>query len=174
MPRKEDLSVRGFVAGRDDQSYPIEWEEITLDLRILAEDPERAITWQDTLFNFQIDMVLYQDPQDVDNHPKFLEIDWIEFIGAEEFAQGELVPEGYWCGGRDRPARCSPTPIFFFSERASAPQAIRRGHLRASRGAVGDVDGDGDADLVVAWDRDSRPRKTTGLDGGVQRRARRL
>ena len=33
---KRDLSVRGFVAGRDDQSYPIEWEEITLDLRILV------------------------------------------------------------------------------------------------------------------------------------------
>ena len=35
--KKRGLS-RGFVAGRD-LSYPIEWEEITLDLRILAERP---------------------------------------------------------------------------------------------------------------------------------------
>ena len=37
-------------------------------------------------------MVLYRDSQDVDNHPKFLEIDWIQLTGAEELAQGELLP----------------------------------------------------------------------------------
>ena len=39
------------------QSYPIEWEEITLDLRALAADPERRVTWQDTLFNFIHDFI---------------------------------------------------------------------------------------------------------------------
>ena len=77
------------------QSYSIEWEEITLDLRALAADPEQEVTWQDTLFNFSIYMILYRDSQDIKNHPKFLEVDWIQLTGDEELAQGELAPEGY-------------------------------------------------------------------------------
>ena len=46
-----------FSTGRQ-QSYPIEWEDITIDLRALAADPERAISWQDTLFNIRIDMLV--------------------------------------------------------------------------------------------------------------------
>ena len=75
------------------QSYSIEWEEITLDLRALAADPEQEVTWQDTLFNFSIYMILYRDSQDIKNHPKFLEVDWIQLTGDEELAQGELAPE---------------------------------------------------------------------------------
>ena len=85
----------GFVGtGTNRQSYPIEWEDITVDLRALAADPdpEREISWQDTLYTIRLDMMLYRDSQDVANHPKFLEIDWIQLTGAEELAQGELLP----------------------------------------------------------------------------------
>ena len=138
------------------QPYPIEWEDITIDLRGSATDP---ITWQDTLFNIQIDMMLYRDSQDVDNHPKFLEIDWIQLTGAEELAQGELSP-------RDIAAEMGPPgtlfaePDFFpLGEGIGIPDS-RRGRSQASRSAVGDVDGDGDADLVAVWNRP--------MDGEIQ------
>ena len=134
-------------------SYPLEWEDFTIDIRAdiraLAEaDTELEITWQDTLFNFTLDMVLYRDSQDVDNHPKFLEIDWIQLTGAEELAQGELSPRDLGVK-LEPPGTLFAEPDFFLlGEGIGSPN-----YRRASQGAVGDVDGDGDADLVVLWDR---------------------
>ena len=149
------LLRRGFSTGHQ-QSYPIEWEDITVDLRALAADPERPIIWQDTLFNIRIDMLLYRDSQDTDNHPKFLEIDWIQLTGAEELAQGELSPRdiGVEVGP---PGTLFADPDFFLLGEGigisgSSIQSARAS-LQESHGVVGDVDGDGDADLVAAWRR---------------------
>ena len=145
--RLPDSGVNGLFSMGRTQSYPIEWEEITVDLRALTTDPNRAITWRDTLFNFQIDMMLYRDSQDVDNHPKFLELDSIQLTGAEELAQGELAP-------RDIGVELGP-PGTLFAEPDFFPlgEGIGSSHLHESHGAVGDVEGDGDADLVVLWNR---------------------
>ena len=149
---KRRVTEAGFVTGRQ-QSYPIEWEEITLDIRASAADLGRAIIWQDTLFNFRIDMLLYQGSLDVDNHPKFLEIDWIELTGTEELAQGELSPREI-AVELGSPGTLFAEPDFFpLGEGIGIPSLWRNHHLRASQGAVGDVDGDGDADLVVAYNR---------------------
>ena len=147
--RLYDSETKGVFGTGRQQSYPLEWEDLTLDLRALATAPERAITWQDILFDFQIDMLLYRDSQDVDNHPKFLEIDWIQLTGAEELAQGELSPRDI-AVAVGPPGTLFAEPDFFaLGEGIGSPG----GYLEEPRGAVGDVDGDGDADLVVLWNR---------------------
>ena len=158
-----------FATGRP-QSYPIEWEDITIDLRALAADPKWKITWQDTLFIFRIDMELYRDSQDVDNHPKFLEIDSIQLTGAEELAQGELSPRGSRCGvgaARHlvRRIRLFPARWDHRLPRRLLGRSARRGGRRGRRWRCGSR---GALDSPRGW------RKTTGLDCGVQRRARRL
>ena len=128
------------------QLYPIEWENITIDLRALeaaaAAHPEEewgAVTWQDTLFHLQLELALNTNPQGPADHPAFVEVDWIQLTGAEELLFGELDP---------RPvAEVEPPGALFAEPRFSVlGRGIREGILRDT---LGDVDGDGDADLVV-------------------------
>ena len=117
------------------------------------QDPELEIIWEDTLYTIRIDMMLYLYPLDIENHPKFLEIDWIQLTGAEELAQGELSPRdlGVELGP---PGTLFADPDFFPLGEGIGIPSIGRGYReKASHGAVGDGDGDGDADLVAAWHR---------------------
>ena len=146
-------TIEGFSMGRY-QYYPIEWENVTIDIRALeaaAEArkkepittifPDTSFIWQDTLFYLQLDLALNLDPQGPADHPAFVEIDWIQLTGAEELLFGELEPRA--TAEIEPPGALFAPPCFSVLGRGIGDGL--------SQGTLGDVDGDGDADLVVVW-----------------------
>ena len=152
------------------QLYPIEWENITIDLRALEaaaaanpEDEWRAVTWQDTLFHLQLDLALTPfntEPQDPADHPAFVEVDWIELTGAEELLLGELQPRALAVEAG------LPGALFAEPRFSVLGRGIGEGISRL-QDTLGDVDGDGDADLVVTAHADWTIATSDGWGGLV-------
>ena len=143
-----DADMAGFRTIRY-QLYPIEWENITIDIRDLEaaaeanpEEEWRVVTWQDTLFHLQLDLDLNIDPQGSADHPAFVEVDWIQLTGAEELLLGELQPQ-------ELAVEAELPGALFAEPRFSVLGQGIGGPI--SQGILGDVDGDVDADLVVVW-----------------------
>ena len=144
----------GFFMGRH-QLYPTEWENITIDIRALEAAAEanlnkgfdplgtiKEVVWQDTLFHFLLHLNLSTDPQSPADHPEFFEVDWIQLTGAEELLLGELPPQ-------EIAGAAGPPGALFAEPRFSVLGPGFGGS--ESQGVLGDVNGDGDADLVVVW-----------------------
>ena len=150
--KKEDPSVGlGFFVSRP-QVYSTEWEDITIDIRALEAAPageiDWEVIWQDTLFHFFLDLDLLH-LHDIQEsvlspaaRPTFVEVDWIQLTGAEELLLGELQPRASIVEA-GLPGTLFAEPRFsVLGQNIGSP---------GSQGALGDMDGDGDADLVVTW-----------------------
>ena len=157
--KKEEPSVGlGFFMSRP-QVYSTAWENITIDIRDLeaapAEEINWEIVWQDTLFHFFLDLDLLKlhDIQESSlspaDRPTFVEVDWIQLTGAEELLLGELQPRAV--------AVEAGLPGTLFAEPRFSVLGPNIG-APTSHGTLGDVDGDGDADLIVKW--------ATGMSSG--------
>ena len=142
------------------QRYPTAWENITFDLRAwqaaAAANPEVEITWQDTLFNFVIDLALNDHAEGPADHPEFLEVDWIQLTGAEELLLGELHPREI-VEEVGLPSALFAAPDFF-----PLGEEVGVSNQGEANGSLGDIDGDGDVDLVVIWTGETA---TGGLPG---------
>ena len=124
-------SIRARFREERRQRYPIEWEEITVDLRALAEAGpavrDYPATWQDTLFNFAIHLTFYADiyerSRDVDELSNVPGNRQYPAHRSRRVGAGENCRPGIsrWRWGR--PARCSPRLEFL-----SVGGPIRRLH----------------------------------------------
>jgi len=140
--------------------YTGQWQELLFgDLRSRVatwpggEDYE--ILWEDRLHEIRLTLpfVDEEDPEDPqgaqrpEQSPLAVEIDWIRLSGVREEAQGELPPP---------PVPVHPGGALFgpahFQPLGQVEQ-VGAWEWEEEAGALGDLDGDGDADLLTRWQR---------------------
>lgn len=119
--------------------YTTGWQEIVFgDLRtrpVLRSTGDLVdILWEGELIDIRVKMAL----GDKGIWPEALEVDRIVLTGVEEQLQGELAPPGF-------------TPPLSFGELFEEAVFHSLGTTGIQDGVLGDVDGDGDADVVASW-----------------------
>ena len=135
-----EFIVPGYVVTpRPGPVFTTDWQDITIAL------DQEGLAWQDTLFHFELYLGLNSYAEGPEDFPDFLEVDWIQLTGTEELVLGELSPREVAVGS-GRPGVLLADPVFS----PLGGGVDNSGIPFFSYGALGDVDGDGDVDLVTA------------------------
>ena len=133
-PTRLDYRAASYVV------FTTDWQEITIAL------DQAGLVWQDSLFYFQLNLGLNGHAKGPEDFPDFVEVDWIQLTGAEELLLGELEPRAVAGTGSGRPGALLADPLF--SPLGGGVSLM--GLPGYSYGVLGDVDGDGDVDLVTS------------------------
>ena len=131
---------RDFQVDFRSHVFTTDWQDLTIDL------DQAGIVWQDSLFYFEIYLTLNRLAKGPEDFPDFLEVDWIQLTGAEELLLGELQPRAVAGAGSGPPGALLADPVFS----PLRGGVSLRGSPGYSYGVLGDVDGDGDVDLVTS------------------------
>ena len=130
---------RDFQVDLHSYVFTTDWQDLTIDLN------QAGLVWQDSLFYFEIYLGLNWYAEGPEDFPDFLEVDWIQLTGAEELLLGELPPRAV-AAGSGPPGALLADPVFS----PLGGGVSLRGSPGYSYGVLGDVDGDGDVDLVTS------------------------
>ena len=167
----ETLPCSTFVMNTGHVLYTGDWQELVVSdlhthVQTINDNRTVQVLWEQELidvrlhlnfFDFDLDIPYVTDESQI---PEALEIDWIRLTGPGEQIVGELSPPA---------AAHRPASDAIFSAAEFYPLGMRglghRGHSR-----LGDFDGDGDLDLVTAWESntvDDEPGNLVGWLVGV-------